>query len=174
MDGGKAAKVVIDTNILVSALWTPEGNAAKIIALLPLGKIIPCYNFPILQEYREVLQRPKLRFSGSKTAELLTIIGQYGLSIVAGPSSVIMADESDRKFYETAKTAEAVLITGNIRHYPQETFIRGEGLIPRGLPRFKGIKPESNTSREQHTSRQAARLLIVTPAEFLQMSKSGK
>jgi hypothetical protein len=37
-------------------------------------------------------------------------------------------------------------------------FIRGEGLIPRGLP--QGIKPESNTSREQHTPWLAVGLLI--------------
>jgi predicted nucleic acid-binding protein len=40
-------KVVIDTNVLVSALWTPGGNSAKIIALMPLGKILPCYTFSI-------------------------------------------------------------------------------------------------------------------------------
>ncbi|MDR3276288.1 MAG: hypothetical protein LBT11_03595, partial [Treponema sp.] len=31
-------------------------------------------------------------------------------------------------------------------------FIRGEGLILAPLGRFKGIKPESNTFREQHAS----------------------
>jgi hypothetical protein len=31
-------------------------------------------------------------------------------------------------------------------------FIRGEGFMPRGLPRLSGIKPESNTSRERHTA----------------------
>jgi hypothetical protein len=34
-----------------------------------------------------------------------------------------MADESDRKFFDAAKTCGAVLITGNKKHYPPEPFI---------------------------------------------------
>jgi hypothetical protein len=34
-----------------------------------------------------------------------------------------MPDESDRKFYEIAKAAGAILITGNTKHYPDEPFI---------------------------------------------------
>jgi len=37
--------------------------------------------------------------------------------------SVVMPDESDRTFYDTAKTCGAVLVTGNMRHYPSESFI---------------------------------------------------
>jgi hypothetical protein len=34
-----------------------------------------------------------------------------------------MPDESDRVFYDVAKTAGAYLITGNTKHFPQEPFI---------------------------------------------------
>jgi putative PIN family toxin of toxin-antitoxin system len=111
-------KVVLDTNVLVSALWTPGGNPAKILALAPLGEILPCYTFSIMKEYREVLNRPRLKFSGSQTAELLALFEWYGLMVTAKTSAIVMADESDRKFFDTAQTCGAVLITGNKKHYP--------------------------------------------------------
>jgi putative PIN family toxin of toxin-antitoxin system len=116
-------KAVIDTNVLVSALWTPGGNPAKIIALIPLGKLLPCYTFPIMKEYREVLNRPRLKFSGSQTAEILALIEWYGLELTAETSAVAMTDESDRKFFDAAKTCGAALITGNKKHYPPEPFV---------------------------------------------------
>jgi putative PIN family toxin of toxin-antitoxin system len=116
-------KAVLDTNILVSALWTPRGNPARILALMPLGKIIPCYNYQIIEEYRAVLERPKLKFSESKTGELLRDIERYGISVVSETSAVSLPNESDRKFYDTAKICGAFLITGNIKHYPREPFI---------------------------------------------------
>jgi predicted nucleic acid-binding protein len=39
------------------------------------------------------------------------------------PSIISMTDEDDRIFYDTAKASNAFLITGNIRHFPQESFI---------------------------------------------------
>jgi putative PIN family toxin of toxin-antitoxin system len=116
-------KVVIDTNVLVSGLWTPDGNSAKIIALMPLGKILPCYTLPIMKEYRSVLNRPKFKFSGTQTNELLALIEWYGLSLTTETSGTAMADESDRKFFDAAKTSGAILITGNKKHYPLESFV---------------------------------------------------
>jgi putative PIN family toxin of toxin-antitoxin system len=116
-------KVVFDTNILVSALWTPGGNPAKIIALMPCGQLIPCYSHPIMQEYSGVLYRPKLKFSGSKTKKILMDIAKYGLSVIPVTSIIPLPDESDRKFYDAAKYCGALLITGNKKHFPKEPWI---------------------------------------------------
>jgi len=40
-------KIVLDTNVLVSALWTPAGNASTIISLIFTDKIIPYYDHRI-------------------------------------------------------------------------------------------------------------------------------
>ena len=52
---------VIDTNVLVSALITKHLDAAplQIVNAVFKGKIIPLYHQNIIQEYREVLSRPK-------------------------------------------------------------------------------------------------------------------
>ena len=48
-------KAVIDTNILVSALWKPTGNAYFLLSKIISGQIKPCYDFRIIKEYRDVL-----------------------------------------------------------------------------------------------------------------------
>jgi putative PIN family toxin of toxin-antitoxin system len=116
-------KIVLDTNILVSALWTPAGNASAIISLVLSDKLIPCFDQQIMNEYRTVLNRPRLKFSSGQVDELLNEIIGRGLSVIVVPSNIVMPDESDRKFYDVAKYCEACLITGNIRHYPEDPMV---------------------------------------------------
>ena len=77
--------VVIDTNILVSALWSRNGTPAKILSLVLNGKIVPCVDFRILREYRAVLERPKFGFSKPEIDTLLGWFEDYGFSVVAEP-----------------------------------------------------------------------------------------
>ena len=116
-------KVVLDTNILVSALWTPAGNASTIVSLILTDIIIPCFDQHILNEYRAVLKRLRLAFPPNQADQLITEITGRGIAVTVSPSAFAMQDESDRKFYDTAKFCEAYLITGNARHYPDELFI---------------------------------------------------
>ena len=37
--------------------------------------------------------------------------------------NIALIDESDRAFFDVATFCEALLVTGNIRHYPIEPFI---------------------------------------------------
>jgi putative PIN family toxin of toxin-antitoxin system len=115
--------VVLDTNILVSALLSAHGNPAKIIRLIPDSKIELCFNAEILSEYHEVVNRPKFAFFALKIEELLAMIYKYGDMILADKSNVALIDESDRVFYDVAKTCGAYLVTGNLKHYPTEPFI---------------------------------------------------
>ena len=39
-------------------------------------------------------------------------------------SDIPFADPADKKFYEVAKHCHALLITGNIKHFPNESFIK--------------------------------------------------
>jgi putative PIN family toxin of toxin-antitoxin system len=120
MTGGQ--KVVIDTNILVSALWSENGHSATIISMIPTD-IIPVINDAIIKEYSEVLNRPKFAFSVSKRENLLAIIKDFGEVIIPEKSGVLMSDETDRIFYDTAMASMATLITGNGKDYPDKPFI---------------------------------------------------
>ena len=48
-----------------------------------------------------------------------------GVFVVPDPIKDIsfISDESDRKFYEVAKFTNAILVTGNLKHYPKENNI---------------------------------------------------
>ena len=115
-------KVVIDTNILVSALWSDNGNAAAIIKMMP-NDIIPFFNDSIFEEYTEVLNRPKFAFSANKRENLLIKMKEYGETVIPQKSDIPMSDETDRIFYDTALASGATLITGNSKDYPDEPFI---------------------------------------------------
>ena len=112
--------VVIDTNILVSALWSRSGAPARAVGLVLSGHLIPCYDHRIMLEYRQVLQRPKFRFRRSEITALLDWFKQTGRSVIPAPVDISFVDEADRKFYEVAKYCGAVLITGNLKHFPND------------------------------------------------------
>ena len=112
--------VVIDTNILVSALWSRNGAPARVVSMVLAGTLIPCYDYRILCEYREVLQRPKFGFSKSEINALLEWFTTNGRSVTAEPLDDLFIDEADKKFYEVAKFCGAVLVTGNLKHFPND------------------------------------------------------
>lgn len=111
-------RVVIDTNILISALLTPFGNAARILDLALLGELQMIYDDRILSEFRDVLLRPKFDFEKGDIDELLSYIEAEGVRVTAVPLNETLADEDDLPFIEAAITGMAdALITGNKRHF---------------------------------------------------------
>lgn len=112
--------VVLDTNILVSSLWSRNGAPARVVSMILTGQLIPCYDYRILTEYRRVLSRPRFNFSDGEIDSLLEWIETSGRSIVADPINDPFIDESDKKFYEVAKFCGAILITGNLKHFPND------------------------------------------------------
>ena len=47
----------------------------------------------------------------------------HGRSVLAKPCGDAFPDEEDRKFYEVAKTCEAALVTGNLKHFPKDPLV---------------------------------------------------
>lgn len=115
--------VVIDTNILVSSLWSRNGAPARVVGMVLSGQLIPCYDHRVMLEYRQVLERPKFRFRPAEINALLDWFKQTGRSVVPAPIDIPFVDEADRKFYEVAKYCGAVLITGNLKHFPVEDMV---------------------------------------------------
>ncbi|MEW6110194.1 MAG: putative toxin-antitoxin system toxin component, PIN family [Nitrospirota bacterium] len=109
---------VVDTNILISALITPFGNAARILNMILGGEIHLLYDDRILSEYRDVLLRPKFSFEEKDVDALLTLIEAEGLKVISTPVDYPYADKDDIPFIEVAVAGNAeALITGNKRHF---------------------------------------------------------
>ena len=115
--------VVLDTNILVSALWSKSGNTHVILDMLLTKELTPCYDSRILYEYESVLKRPKFNFSPSEVSALIHFIKDVGISVVPEHSNDFFEDEDDRKFFDVAVFCNAPLITGNTKHYPSHHLI---------------------------------------------------
>lgn len=116
-------KVTIDTNIIVSAALSPLGKSAQIMNMVFDRKARVYYNAEILAEYEDVLSRPRFNFSTEKQNTFIEGIKRVGVLIEPTVSSMPLPDETDRIFYDTAKESGALLITGNIKHYPHEEFV---------------------------------------------------
>ena len=115
--------VVLDTNILVSALISKSGNPAKIYRMFLAEMVVLVFSDDIFMEYMDVLQRPHLHIPADDANKVLEAIKHCGERVEPIPSKFTMVDDDDRKFYDAAKYTGAYLITGNTRHYPKESFI---------------------------------------------------
>lgn len=113
--------IVLDTNVLVSALWSPGRKPGEIVAAAIVGRFNLCYDFRIVEEYERVLRYPKFRFQEWEIAALLDPLLKQGLSVVPIPlPQAPFIDETDRKFYEVARFCSAPLVTGNTAHFPKD------------------------------------------------------
>ncbi len=119
---------VFDTNVLISSLLTRRKDTAtaRVVDAIAAGIIIPLFDEEILNEYEEVLHRPKFAFSEERIQGLLTMLRQFGLAVDPFPTGEILADMDDMVFYEVVmakREDDARLITGNLRHFPHRDFI---------------------------------------------------
>ncbi len=120
--------VVIDTNVLVSALLTGQDDAAtvQVVRKALQGEIVPIYSSVITKEYRDVLHRSKFSFSYDLVEYVIAAIEKYGIMVSPGKSDVILPDIKDTPFYEVVlekKDDNAYLVTGNIKHFPKQPFV---------------------------------------------------
>ena len=114
-------RVVLDTNVIVSALINTNGIPAGILALVLNGKLKILYDNRIIFEYADVLSRKEFGFDADIINDLIDYLGHDGEYINAELVNMEFHDETDKKFYEVYKSGAAqYLITGNIKHFPKE------------------------------------------------------
>jgi putative PIN family toxin of toxin-antitoxin system len=113
-------RLVIDTNILVSAALKPDG-LQRTVLLLAITKPARLYvTGAILTEYRDVLARPELKIRRGLQQQLLQLIKNHAQLVKPGRSLQVAKDPGDDKFLECADAARAdYLVTGNQRHFPK-------------------------------------------------------
>ena len=112
-------RLVIDTNVLVSAAIKP-GGLQRTVLLLAMTKPARLYvSRPILDEYREVLARAELKIRKGLQHQLLQLIKNRSHTVYPKRHLEVTRDPGDNIFLECADAARAdYLITGNPRHFP--------------------------------------------------------
>ena len=113
-------RLVIDTNVLVSAALNPEG-LQRTTLLLAIAKPARLYvSRPILEEYAGVLSRPHLHIHRGVRQQLLQFIRNHSHIVAPSRRLEVASDPDDNKFLECADAARAdYLITGNQKHFPK-------------------------------------------------------
>ncbi|MBQ3778149.1 MAG: putative toxin-antitoxin system toxin component, PIN family [Fibrobacter sp.] len=119
---------VIDTNVIVSALLKWNSVPGVVLQAVFNGFVVPVYNDEILNEYRNVLNRPKFGFSSELISETISQIESLGVMETALETvAEAMPDPKDFVFYSIAlshgKTAETHLVTGNVKHFPANPIV---------------------------------------------------
>jgi uncharacterized protein len=113
-------RAVIDTNVLVSAMISSAGNEALLLMAINQGLIAPYFSPEILDEYAEVLLRPRFGFPVEEVDALLDLFRRRGNLLNPQSTARISPDPDDDKFIACALAGAAdFLVTGNKRHFPQ-------------------------------------------------------
>jgi putative PIN family toxin of toxin-antitoxin system len=110
---------VLDTNVLVSGLLSPEGPCARILALAATGRLTLVLDARILAEYELVMRRTKFGIDPDLVEMFLAQLDTLAEKVAAPPLGLPLPDKADAKFVECALAASAeCVITGNARHFP--------------------------------------------------------
>jgi putative PIN family toxin of toxin-antitoxin system len=114
-------KIVIDTNVIVSALIGGSYPSRIIKDIVLDKKVIVCLSHAVFSEYVNVVNREKFKKYTSfvTNAEIvLNKIDQISLKFVPGFQLETIKDEADNRFLELALAANAdFLITGNTKDF---------------------------------------------------------
>jgi len=128
-------RIVLDTNVLISAAIKPDGQQALVLNLVAFRAVELYVSEAVMAEYREVFSRPK--FSGldlKAVSQLLALVAQQATMVTPTERLAISSHDSDNRFYECADAADAnYIVTGNIKHftrpYKNTKIITGRGLL---------------------------------------------
>lgn len=110
-------KVVIDTNVLLSALLF-GGIPARLVDLWKNGRITPLVSAPIMAEYLRVLAYPKFKLTEEEINHLLIHEILPWFEAVQAPMGerYIAADPGDDKFVWCALAGRAEIIVSGDDH----------------------------------------------------------
>ncbi len=111
-------KLIIDTNVVVSAALKPSGleRTALVFAMTYPARLF--VSEQILAEYTEVLTRPELRIPTGEREPFVDLITGRSELVTPTRKLAVCHDPDDDIFLECAEAARAdYLITGNLKHF---------------------------------------------------------
>lgn len=113
-------RVVLDTNVIISAHLNEAGLEASVFQLALAKKIEWIVSPAILEEYETVLRRKKFKFDSERVERLLARIDKAARPVEPQGRLAVCPDEADNRFLECTEVAKAdYLVTGNARHFPK-------------------------------------------------------
>jgi putative PIN family toxin of toxin-antitoxin system len=116
-----AIRVVLDTNVVVSAHLNSDGYERHVLDLALAGKLRPVVSEIILAEYEGVLRRPKFGLTARQVGRSMRMLRGAAKVVAPHRELKITQDAADNRFLECAEAGQAdYLVTGNQRHFPKQ------------------------------------------------------
>jgi putative PIN family toxin of toxin-antitoxin system len=113
-------RLVIDTNVVVSAALKPEGLQRTVVLLAMTKPVLWYVSDAMVSEYAMVLARPELKIRPNLRHQLLQLIKNHTRVVSPSRLAQVTFDPADNMFVECADAARAdYLVTGNQRHFPK-------------------------------------------------------
>ena len=110
-------RIVLDTNVLVSALLVQGSVPDQVLGTVLAGRSRLVVDGRIMREYRAVLARAEFGFAPDRVEDLLVLLDQSEW-VIADPLRLDVPDETDLPFLEVAIAGGVdALVTGNTRHF---------------------------------------------------------
>lgn len=112
------ARLVLDTNVVISALLSACRAPAILLDLTLAGEITLLADDRILAEYRAVAHRPKFALETTQLSRVFAALESMTERIVPHPLAIELPDPDDLPFLEVAIAGHAdALVTGDARHF---------------------------------------------------------
>jgi putative PIN family toxin of toxin-antitoxin system len=117
----RTIRVVLDTNVIVSAHLNDEGYERHVLDLALAGRIKVVVSEKILTEYEDVLRRPKFAIAARQVAKSLRLLRAAAQMVNPRRELTAARDPDDNCFLECVEAGRAdYLVTGNKRHFPKK------------------------------------------------------
>lgn len=122
-------KVVLDTNVFVSAFLVPGSQGEQALLLAQRRKVELYSSVPILTETARIL-RTKFDQSEQDVIEALKVIGRAATIVRPSRKVAVLADVPDNRILECAVTADAdLIVTGDrrllaLKHFEEIPIVR--------------------------------------------------
>lgn len=121
-------RLVFDTNCIISAALRQQGPPRTAFVLATTKPARLYVTLQILEEYSEVLARPRLGISKGTRLQMLQLVKNHSCLVTPARNLEVCSDPDDNIFIDCADKSRAdYLITGNLKHFP--TFWKNTKII---------------------------------------------
>ena len=128
-------RVVLDANVLISAVISPQGAPARLLDLWKTGSYELVISIPILDELQRVVHYPKIKEKYNLPKEFvqqfLRMLQTEAIAVEPSMKiSTIKDDDTDNRYLECAVVSEASYIISGDRHLLELKEYRGIMILP--------------------------------------------
>lgn len=112
-------RLVLDTNIIISAALRPDGLPRTVLLMAATKPALLYASNEILNKYRDVIARPEFRIRRGLQLRILQFVKKKARIVAPFRRLDVANDPDDNIFLECADARADYLVTGNVRHFPK-------------------------------------------------------